>query len=114
VACASYLSRRDGRYYLQVHLSRTPARPMGKQLYRVSLRTSDYRQARIRLSEHLGWIHRMNDSVDYASLFQKNVRELDEDQSNYCVQTSSRLSRRSRVQVSSPVPHDREGRISTR
>ncbi|KFB09422.1 hypothetical protein [Nitratireductor basaltis] len=70
MACASYLSRRDGRYYLQVRLSRTPARLLGKQLYRVSLRTSNYRQARIRLSEHLGWIHRMNDSVDYASLLQ--------------------------------------------
>ncbi|WP_336054916.1 DUF6538 domain-containing protein [Nitratireductor sp. CH_MIT9313-5] len=77
MACASYLSRRDGRYYLQVRLGRTPARLLGKQLYRVSLRTSNYREARIRLSEHLGWIHRMNDSIDYVSLFQKNVRELE-------------------------------------
>ncbi|WP_349365559.1 MAG: hypothetical protein ABL311_11325 [Nitratireductor rhodophyticola] len=77
MACASYLTRREGRYYLQVRLGRTPARLLGKQLYRVSLRTSNYREARIRLSEHLGWIHRMNDSVDYVSLFQKNVRQLE-------------------------------------
>lgn len=76
MACASYLSRREGRYYLQVRLNPVTSLLLGKQLYRVSLRTSDYRQARIRLSEHLGWIHRMNDSANYVSLFQKNVGEL--------------------------------------
>ncbi|QKV17054.1 site-specific integrase [Oricola thermophila] len=76
MACASYLSRREGRYYLQVRLNPTVARLLGKQLYRVSLRTTDYRQARIRLAETIGWVHRMNDSTDFVSLFQKNVREL--------------------------------------
>lgn len=76
MACGSYLSRREGRYYLQARFSPLIVRLLGRQLYRVSLRTSDYRQARVRLTECMGWIHRMNDSTDYVSLFQKNVYEL--------------------------------------
>ena len=76
MACASCLSRREGRYYLQVRLSAPVASLVGRPLCRVSMRTSDYRQARLRHSEHTGWIHRMNDRTDYVSLFQKNVREL--------------------------------------
>jgi len=76
MARASYLARRDGRYFMQVRFAVQCAPLVGKPLYRASLGTSDYRLARLRLSECLGWFHRMNDSVDYTSLFQKNVAEL--------------------------------------
>lgn len=76
MALPSYMSRRDGRYYMQVRLPQPMVSLSGLRLYRASLRTSDYLQARIRLAECLGWLHRMNDSVDYVDLFQKNVRQL--------------------------------------
>ena len=76
MARASYLARRDGRYFMQVRFAVQCAPLVGKPLYRASLGTSDYRLARLRLSECLGWFHRMNDSIDYPSLFQKNIAEL--------------------------------------
>jgi integrase len=76
MALPSYLSRREGRYYLQVRLAPQMAHMFGRQLFRASLRTADYRQARRRLSECMGWFHRMNDSTDFVALFQRNVVEL--------------------------------------
>jgi integrase len=76
MALPSYLSRREGRYYIQVRFSRPVAAIVGKNLYRASLRTADYRQARLRLSECIGWVHRMNESTDYVSLFEKNAIQL--------------------------------------
>lgn len=76
MALPSYLSRREGRYYLQVRLARPVASIMGRPLYRASLRTTEYRQARLRLAECMGWLHRMNESVDYVTMFQKNAAEL--------------------------------------
>ena len=76
MAHVSYLARREGRYYLQVRCGRTMAGLLNQPLLRTSLRTSDYRQARRRIAECLGWIYGMNDSVDFAALFAKNVRQL--------------------------------------
>ncbi|SFJ47480.1 tyrosine-type recombinase/integrase [Aerobium aerolatum] len=76
MARTSYLARREGRYFMQARFAVQCAPLIGKPLYRASLGTSDYRTARMRLLECLGWFHRMNDSVDYTSLFQKNVAEL--------------------------------------
>lgn len=76
MARTSYLTRREGRYYVQARLSRPLAKFLGRELYRASLRTADYRQARKRLAECMNWVHRMNDSVDFVSLFQKNAYEL--------------------------------------
>ncbi|WP_274426492.1 site-specific integrase [Chelativorans sp. YIM 93263] len=61
---------------MQVRFAVQCAPLVGKPLYRASLRTSDYRLARMRLSECLVWFHRMNESIDYPSLFKKNVVEL--------------------------------------
>lgn len=76
MARTSYLTRRDGRYYVQARFSRHVAAFLGRHLYRASLRTADYRQARKRLAECMAWVHRMNESIDYVSLFQKNAVEL--------------------------------------
>jgi integrase len=76
MALPSYLSRREGRYYLQVRLARPLASLAGMPLYRASLRTADYRQARLRLGECMGWLNRMNESIDYVSLFEKNTVQL--------------------------------------
>lgn len=76
MALPSYLFRREGRYYLQVRLAPQLANIVGRQLYRTSLWTADYRQARMRLTECIGWVHRMNDSTDFVTLLQKNVVEL--------------------------------------
>ncbi|MRN67705.1 hypothetical protein [Brucella sp. 10RB9213] len=76
MARSSYLAKRDGRYHVQIRFSSTVAPLMGRPLYRASLQTGDYRVALLRLSEFLGWFHRMNGSVDYVSLFQKNMIEL--------------------------------------
>lgn len=76
MARSSYMARRDGRYFIQIRFASKVALLVGRPLYRASLQTSEYRLARLRLSECLGWIHRMNDSTDYATLFQKNVVEL--------------------------------------
>jgi hypothetical protein len=67
MACTSYLSRREGRFYLQMRLSPLVARLLGRQFYRVSLRTNDYRQACARLTECIGWVHRMNDRMRLGS-----------------------------------------------
>ncbi|GAA4523186.1 hypothetical protein GCM10023174_04750 [Chelativorans composti] len=76
MALPSYLTRRDGRYYLQIRFSRPLAQLSGVSLYRVSLRTGDYRKARQKLTEFLSWILRMNESINFVDLFQKNVVEL--------------------------------------
>ena len=76
MARTSYLMRREGRYYVQARLARHVAMVAGRKLYRASLRTADYRQARHRLVECMTWIHRMNDTIDYVSLFEKNALQL--------------------------------------
>ena len=76
MARTSYLARRDGRYLMQVRFAAKCAPLIGKPLYRASLGTSDYRVARRRLIECLGWFQRMNDSADYPSLIEKNVAQL--------------------------------------
>ncbi|WP_435657810.1 hypothetical protein [Brucella pituitosa] len=76
MARSSYLTKRDGRYHIQIRFSSLLAPLIGRQLYRASLKTTDYRVALVRLSECVGWIHRMNSSIDYVSLFQKNIIEL--------------------------------------
>jgi hypothetical protein len=76
VARTSYLTRRDGRHYVQARFSRSVATFLSRHLYRASLRTSDYRQARKRVAECMAWVHRMNESVDYVSLFERNAAEL--------------------------------------
>ncbi len=76
MARVSYLARREGRYYLQVRCSHVVAGLLNQPLFRTSLRTADYRQARRRVAECLGWVYGMNDSIDFAALFAKNVRQL--------------------------------------
>lgn len=76
MARVSYLTRREGRYYLQVRCSNVLAGALNRPLFRTSLRTADYRQARRRVAACMGWICGMNDSIDYATLFEKNVRQL--------------------------------------
>jgi hypothetical protein len=76
MARVSYLARREGRYYLQVRCSHVVAGLLNQPLFRTSLRTADYRQARRRAAECLGWVYGMNDSIDFAALFAKNVRQL--------------------------------------
>lgn len=78
MAIASYLQRRTGRYYLQIRLSAAPSRMFGKTIYRKSLGTSSYREAQLRLSEILGWFHKMNHSVDYPHLIGLNLIQLRE------------------------------------
>ncbi|MGX9391953.1 DUF6538 domain-containing protein [Nitrobacteraceae bacterium UC4446_H13] len=75
-ARVSYLARREGRYYLQVRCSQVVAGLLNQPLFRTSLRTADYRQARRRVAECLGWVYGMNDSIDFAALFAKNIRQL--------------------------------------
>ncbi len=77
MACASYLQRREGRYSIQIRFSTAVAGLIGRPLYRASLKTTCYREAKLRLVEVLAWFHRMNDSIDYPSLFAKNVRTLE-------------------------------------
>jgi hypothetical protein len=48
----------------------------GRKLYRATLRTANYRQARQRLVECMSWVTRMNDTIDYVSLFQMNAVQL--------------------------------------
>jgi integrase len=73
MARISYLTRREGRYYVQVRLARHVAAMAGRPLYRASLRTADYRQARQRLLECMSWVIRMNESTDYVSLIEQNA-----------------------------------------
>jgi hypothetical protein len=51
MARVSYLARREGRYYLQVRCSHVVAGLLNQPLFRTSLRTADYRQARRRVAE---------------------------------------------------------------
>ncbi|MFK4823578.1 DUF6538 domain-containing protein [Paenochrobactrum sp. BZR 588] len=76
MARPSYLTRRDGRYSIQLRLPKLLASLTGTCLYRKSLQTSDYKIARLRLSESMLWILRMTDALDYPSLFSKNIIEL--------------------------------------
>ena len=76
MARISYLTRREGRYYVQARLARHVAAMAGRSLYRASRKTADYRQARRRLVECMSWVTRMNDTIDYVSLFQTNAEQL--------------------------------------
>lgn len=76
MARTSYLARRDGRYFMQARFAVQCAPLVGKPLYRAALGTSEYRSARRRLAECLNWFLVMNESVDFPSLFEKNVTQL--------------------------------------
>ncbi len=76
MARASYLVRREGRYYLQIRCAPAFAALLGKPLFRASLRTCEYRRALVRLNECLRWIHPMNDSDSHLALIAKNVNDL--------------------------------------
>jgi hypothetical protein len=52
----SYLTRQDGRYYVQARLARHFASMAGRKLYRATLGTADYQQARQRLVESMSWV----------------------------------------------------------
>jgi hypothetical protein len=60
MARTACLTRREGRYYVQARLVPHVAEAAGRTLYRASLRTADYRQARQRLIECMTCVHRMN------------------------------------------------------
>ena len=51
MACVHSLLRREGRYYLQVRLSPPVVLLLGRHPNKVSSRTGDHRQARVRLAE---------------------------------------------------------------
>ncbi|MBO9135146.1 hypothetical protein J5289_21750 [Rhizobium sp. B230/85] len=68
MAIASYLTRREGRYYLQLRLSKLTAELLGKPLYRTSLETSDYISAKSRLVQILIWLQRMNDKKNLSEM----------------------------------------------
>ena len=59
-----------------VRCSHVVATLLNQPLFRTSLRTADYRQARRRVAECLGWVYGMNDSIDFSALFARNVRQL--------------------------------------
>ncbi|MBO0343897.1 site-specific integrase [Roseibium sp. CAU 1637] len=78
MARASYIQRRDGRYHLQIRLSKSLGHMLGKSTYRKSLGTSQYGVAQYRLRECLGWIYSMNESTDYPHLIEMNLFTLRE------------------------------------
>lgn len=68
MARPSYLARRGGgRYYLQIRLGKQPAKNFGLALLRVSLRTSDFDEARRRLVDNLGWVQELIEAPDLES-----------------------------------------------
>lgn len=79
MAIASYLIRREGRYSLQIRYSRSLSHLTGRALYRVSLMTSDYHTAKLRLVECLRWFHKMNNSDDMLL----SVQIIDSQDSNF-------------------------------
>jgi hypothetical protein len=72
MARISYPTRREGRYYVQVRLARRVAAMAGRPLYRASLRTADYLQARQRLLECISCVARMNGTRDDSSLVKQS------------------------------------------
>jgi hypothetical protein len=69
VARPSYLSRRpDGRYYIQLRLGKTAAAIYGRPLFRASLRTSNFQEARRRLVENLEWVMEIVQAPDLEAL----------------------------------------------
>ncbi|MEP3431108.1 MAG: hypothetical protein ABJL33_00800 [Hyphomicrobiales bacterium] len=76
MALASYIQRRDGRYYLQIRLAPKLSQMLDRSIYRKSLRTSKYVVAQHRLRECLGWIYKLNESIDYPHLIKQNLRLL--------------------------------------
>lgn len=69
MARPSYLGRRPGgRYYIQMRLGKTAAAIYGRPLLRASLRTSDFKEARRRLVENLGWVMEVVQAPDLEAL----------------------------------------------
>jgi integrase len=69
VARPSYLSRRpDGRYCIQIRLGKRAAAIYGRPLLRVSLRTSDFPEARRRLVDNLEWVVEVVEAPDLEAL----------------------------------------------
>jgi integrase len=69
VARPSYLSRRpDGRYCIQIRLGKHAATIYGRPLLRVSLRTSDFAEARRRLVDNLEWVVEVVEAPDLEAL----------------------------------------------
>ena len=65
MARPSYLSRRpDGRYCIQIRLGKRAAAIYGRPLLRVSLRTSDFAEARRRLVDNLEWVVEVVEAPD--------------------------------------------------
>ena len=69
MARPSYLSRRpDGRYCIQIRLGKRAAAIYGRPLLRVSLRTSDFAEARRRLVDNLEWAVEVVEAPDLEAL----------------------------------------------
>ena len=69
MARPSYLSRRpDGRYWIQIRLGKRAAAIYGRPLLRVSLRTSDFAEARRRLVDNLEWVVEVVEAPDLEAL----------------------------------------------
>jgi integrase len=69
VARPSYLSRRpDGRYFIQIRLGKAAAVLYGRALFRASLRTSNFQEARRRLVDNLEWVIEVVEAPDLAAL----------------------------------------------
>lgn len=65
----SYLSRRgDGGYFIQIRLGKPAADLFGLPLFRVSLRTSNYAEARRRLVNNLPWVQELIDAPDLEAM----------------------------------------------
>lgn len=65
----SYLYRRpDGRYGIQLRLGKQAASLYGRPLLRVSVRTADFREARRRLVDNLGWIMEVIQAPDLEAV----------------------------------------------
>ena len=69
MARPSYLGRRpDGRYYIQMRLGKTAAALFGRPLFRVSLRTGSFQEARRRLVDNLEWVKEVVQAPDLEAL----------------------------------------------
>jgi hypothetical protein len=60
----NYLTRRNGRYYLQLRLSSSLATLFGVTVLRRTLETNDLATAKRRMAANLKWLRPMNDSKD--------------------------------------------------
>ncbi|WBL77245.1 tyrosine-type recombinase/integrase [Bradyrhizobium xenonodulans] len=69
MARPSYLARRaGGRYFLQIRLGKRAAELFQLPLLRVSLRTSDFAEARRRLVDNLGWVLELIEAPDLEAI----------------------------------------------